>query len=355
MLLSHRSLRIALASSASPARVLRQSSRRSSAAAIGALLRTGLAAAMLALPALAAAQAFPAKPVKLVVPYPAGGFPDTVARVLAKALTEKWNQQVIIDNRPGGNGAVAAQTIKAAGADGYTLLVTDGSMFTINPALYSKLEYDHKKDFVPVSALGKAPLFVTVHPSVPANTLAEFIAYVKANPGKVNYGTSGIGSTHHLTGESFSSALGLNMVHVPFKGMGQATPALVGGQVQMIFSALPAIAGFVKDNRVKLLAQNSSKRFSQAPNIPTIAETAIPGFDFAPTTIVMAPSGTPAAVLKQLSTDVAAAIRTPAVAETLLNSGVEVIGSSSEELARVLAEESERFAKIIKAINIKAD
>jgi tripartite-type tricarboxylate transporter receptor subunit TctC len=303
----------------------------------------------------AAAEAFPSKPVKLVVPYPAGGFPDTVARVLAKALTEKWNQQVIIDNRPGGNGAVAAQTVKSAGADGYTLLVTDGSMFTINPALYSKLEYDPKKDFLPVSALGKAPLFVTIHPSVPANTLAEFIAYVKANPGKVNYGTSGIGSTHHLTGEAFSSALGLNMVHVPFKGMGQATPALVGGQVQMIFSALPAIAGFVKDGRLKLLAQNSNKRFSQAPSIPTIGESAIPGFDFAPTTIAMAPAGTPPAVLRQLSIDIAQAVRAPAVAETLLNSGVEVIGSTAEELAAVLNGEAERFSKIIKTINIKAD
>jgi len=303
----------------------------------------------------AAAQAYPNKPVKLVVPYPPGGFPDTVARMLAKALTEKWNQQVVIDNRPGGNGAVAAQTIKSAPADGYTLLVTDGSMFTINPTLYAKLEYDPKKDFVAVSALGKAPLFLTAHPSVPASTLAEFIAYVKANPGKVNYGSSGIGSTHHLNTEAMASALGLNMVHVPFKGMGQAVPALVGGQVQFIFSALPAIAGFVKDNRVKLLAQNSNKRFSQAPTVPTIGEATIPGFDFAPTTIVMAPAGTPAAVLRQLSADVAQAIRTPSVAETLLNSGVEVIGSTSDELAAVLQSEAERFSKIIKTINIKAE
>ncbi len=326
---------------------------------LGALFSRALVAAFatsaLIAAAPAAAQAYPNKPVRLVVPYPAGGFPDTVARVLAKALTEKWNQQVVIDNRPGGNGAVAAQTIKSAPADGYTLLVTDGSMFTINPTLYAKLEYDPKKDFVAVSALGKAPLFLTAHPSVPASTLAEFIAYVKANPGKVNYGSSGIGSTHHLNTEAMASALGLNMVHVPFKGMGQAVPALVGGQVQFIFSALPAIAGFVKDNRVKLLAQNSNKRFSQAPTVPTIGEATIPGFDFAPTTIVMAPAGTPAAVLRQLSADVAQAIRTPAVAETLLNSGVEVIGSTSDELAAVLQSEAERFSKIIKTINIKAE
>ena len=303
----------------------------------------------------ASAQAFPSKPVKLVVPYPAGGFPDTVARVMAKALTEKWNQQVVIDNRPGGNGAVAAQTVKAAPADGYTLLVTDGSMFTINPALYAKLEYDAKKDFLPVSALAKAPLFLTAHPSLPANTFAEFVAYVKANPGKVNYASSGIGSTHHLSTEAMSAALGLKMVHVPFKGMGQAVPALVGGQVQVLFSALPATVGFVKDNRLKLLVQNSNKRFSGAPTIPTLAESAIPGFDFAPTTIVMAPSGTPPTVLRQLSLDAAAAARSASVAETLLNSGVEVIGSTSEELAKVLQDEAERFAKVIKTINIKAD
>ncbi len=301
------------------------------------------------------AQPFPGKAVKLVVPYPPGGFPDTVARLLSKSLTEKWGQQVVVDNRPGGNGAVAAQTVKSSPSDGYTLLITDGSMFTINPALYPKLEYDPKRDFVPVSALAKAPLFLAVHPSVPANTLEEFIAYVKANPGKVNYGSSGIGSTHHLTTEAMASALGLNLVHVPFKGMGQATPALVGGQVQFLFSALPAIGGFVKDNRIKLLAQNSSKRFSQAPTIPTISETVVPGFDFAPTTIVMAPSGIPPAVLRQLSTDIAAAIRAPAVVETLLISGVDAIGSNSDELAKVLQDEAERFAKVIKTINIRAE
>ena len=303
-----------------------------------------------------AAQTFPSKPVKLVVPYPAGGFPDTVARVLSKALTEKWNQQVIIDNRPGGSGAVAAQTIKSAGAaDGYTLLVTDGSMFTINPAMFAKLEYDAKKDFVPVTALAKAPLFLAAHPDVPATTFAEFVTYVKANPGKVAYGSSGIGSTHHLTTEAMSAALGLNMIHVPYKGMGQATPALVGGQVQVLFSALPAIGGFVKDNRVKLLVQNSNKRFVNAPNVPTLGESTIPGFDFAPTTIVMAPAGVPPAVLRQLAADIGQTIRSPAVAETLLNAGVEVIGSTSEELAKVLADEAERFAKIIKAINIKPE
>ncbi len=301
------------------------------------------------------AQAFPSKPVKFVVPYPPGGFPDTVARIVGKALSEKWNQHVVVENKPGGNGTLAAQAVKAAGADGHTLLITDGSMFTINPALYAKLEYDPVRDFVPVGAIARAPLFLTAHPSVPANTFAEFIAYVKANPGKVAYGSSGIGSTHHLSTEAMNAALGLSMVHIPFKGMGQATPALVGGQVQVLFSALPAIGGFVKDNRVKLLVQNSSRRFSQQPNIPTIGEASIPGFDFAPTTIAMAPAGAPAAIIRQISVDIAAALKSGTVAETLLNAGVETVGGTPEELAKQLQSEAERFAKTIREINIKPE
>jgi tripartite-type tricarboxylate transporter receptor subunit TctC len=317
--------------------------------------RIRFAAAALAVSLCSVAAAFPTKPVKLVVPYPPGGFPDTVARIVAKALSEKWGQQVVVDNKPGGNGTVSAQLLKTSPADGYTVLITDGSMFTINPALYSKLEYDPKNDFVPVTAIARAPLFWTAHPSVPANTFPEFVSYVKANPGKVSYGSSGIGSTHHLSTEAMSAALGLNMVHIPYKGMGQATPALVGGQIQVLFSALPAITGFVKDGRVKLLAQNSSQRFSGQPQIPTLAESGIPGFNFAPTTIAMVSAGTPPAVVKQLSIDIAAIAKSATVTETLLNAGVETIGSASEDLAKQLASEAERFSKTIREINIKPE
>jgi tripartite-type tricarboxylate transporter receptor subunit TctC len=316
---------------------------------------TKLATAAVAASFASLAAAFPTKPVKFVVPYPPGGFPDTVARVVAKALSEKWGQQVVVENKPGGNGTVSAQLLKSSPADGHTVLITDGSMFTINPALYAKLEYDPKNDFVPVTAVARAPLFWTAHPSVPANTFAEFVSYVKANPGKVSYGSSGIGSTHHLSTEAMSAALGLNMVHIPYKGMGQATPALVGGQIQVLFSALPAIAGFVKDGRVKLLVQNSSQRFSGQPQIPTLAESGIAGFNFAPTTIAMVSAGTPAAVVKQLSADIAAIVKSASVSETLLNAGVETLGSSSEDLAKQLASEAERFSKTIREINIKPE
>jgi tripartite-type tricarboxylate transporter receptor subunit TctC len=178
------------------------------------------------------------------VPYAAGGLPDTVARIFAQRLGDKLGQAVVVDNRPGANGVVAAQALATAPKDGYTFLVTDGSMFSINPAIYKNLGYDYKRDFMPVSLAARAPLYLAVNPKVPANTLQEFIALAKAKPGTLNYGSSGIGSTHHLTMEAMKAALGLQITHVPFKGTGQSVPALIGGQVEVLFSALPSLVGF---------------------------------------------------------------------------------------------------------------
>jgi tripartite-type tricarboxylate transporter receptor subunit TctC len=180
------------------------------------------------------------------VPYAAGGLPDTVARIFAQRLGDKLGQAVVVDNRPGANGVVAAQALATAPKDGYTFLVTDGSMFSINPAIYKSLGYDYKRDFMPVSLAARAPLYLAVHPKVPANTFQEFIALAKAKPGTLNYGSSGIGSTHHLTMEALKASLGLQITHVPFKGTGQSVPALIGGQVEVLFSALPSLVGFVK-------------------------------------------------------------------------------------------------------------
>jgi tripartite-type tricarboxylate transporter receptor subunit TctC len=221
--------------------------------------------------------AYPNRPIKFVVPYAAGGLPDTVARIYAQRLGDKLGQSVVVDNRPGANGVVAAQALATAPKDGYTFLVTDGSMFSINPAIYKNLGYDYKRDFMPVSLAARAPLYLAVNPKVPVNTLQEFIALAKAKPGTLNYGSSGIGSTHHLTMEAMKAALGLQITHVPFKGTGQSVPALIGGQVEVLFSALPSLAGFVKGGQVKLLANNAAQRSSQEPNVPAIAEI-IPGF-----------------------------------------------------------------------------
>ena len=193
-----------------------------------------LATGVLALPALTHAQAaYPNKPIKFVVPYSTGGLPDTVARIFAQRLSERLGQSVVVDNKPGANGVVAAQSLASSPADGYTFLVTDGSMFSINPALYKNLSYDYKRDFVAVSLAARAPLYLAVHPKTGVNTLQEFVALAKAKPGKLNYGSSGVGSSHHLTMEAMKAALGIDVQHVPFKGSGQSVPALIGGQVDV--------------------------------------------------------------------------------------------------------------------------
>ena len=209
----------------------------------------------------------------------------------APALQEKIGQSVVVENRPGGAGSVAVTAINAAPADGYTLMVTDGSTVTANPALFKSLSYT-AKDVPGVALLGRAPLFLVAHSDVPVNSLKEFIDYVKANPGKVNYGSSGVGSAHHLSMEAMKAALGLNMTHVPYRGTGQSVPALLGGHVQVIFSAYPSLAAAIADKRVKLLATNGAQPSPQAPDVPPIASV-IPGFDLATMVGIFARAGTP--------------------------------------------------------------
>lgn len=316
-----------------------------------ALLGTGT----LVLPVLAGAQAaYPNRAIRFVVPYAAGGLPDTVARVFAQRLGDKLGQAVVVDNRPGANGVVAAQALATAPKDGYTFLVTDGSMFSINPAIYKNLGYDYKRDFMPVSLAARAPLYLAVNPKVPANTLQEFIALAKARPGTLNYGSSGIGSTHHLTMEAMKASLGLQLTHVPFKGTGQSVPALIGGQVDVLFSALPSLAGFVKAGQVKLIANNAGKRSSQEPSVPAIVEI-IPGFDFAPIVGILAATGTPPSAVDRISSEMAEIAKMPEVIQTLTNAGIESIGSGPAEYNKAVLGENQRLAKAILASGIKPE
>lgn len=181
---------------------------------------------------------YPNQPIRFIVPYAPGGLPDTVARIVAQRLTERLGHAVVIENRPGGNGSIAATALASSPADGYTFMVTDGSMLSVNPLLFKSLNYDAKKDFEPVALLARAPLFLAAHPSLPVGSLKEFVAYVKSRPGQINYGSSGLGSTHHLSMEAMLSALKLEMLHVPYRGTGQSVPALLGGHVQVLFSAI---------------------------------------------------------------------------------------------------------------------
>jgi len=316
---------------------------------LGALVISAL------VPFTASAQTgYPNKPIKFIVPYAPGGLPDTVARIFAQRLSDRLGQSVVIDNRPGANGGVAAGILSSGPADGYQFLVTDGSMLSINPLLYSKLTYDHKKDFVPVTLLARAPLFLAVHPKMPVATMQEWIAYAKAKPGDLNYGSSGIGSTHHLTMESLTSSLALNIKHIPYKGTGQSVPALVGGQVEMLFSAYPSLVGFVKDGRVKLLATNGARRSAQAPDIPAIAEF-VPGFDFAPIIGILAPAGTPPAIIERIASEAIAITKQPEAIQAMAVAGIEPVGGGPDDYARAIADENERFAKAIRAANLKPE
>jgi len=317
--------------------------------------RTLILAAALSLPAITFAQAaYPSKPIKFIVPYAAGGLPDTVARIFAQRLTDRLGQSVVIDNKPGANGVVAAQALATSPADGYTFLVTDGSMFSINPAIYKNLSYEYKRDFLPVSLAARAPLYLAVHPKTGVNTLQEFVALAKSKPGTLNYGSSGIGSSHHLTMEAMKAALGLDIQHVPFKGSALSVPALIGGQVDVAFSALPSLAGFVKDNRVKLLGTNAAQRSAVAPNVPAIAEI-VPGFDFAVIVGVLAATGTPAAAIERISAEIEKIAKTPETIQVLANAGIDAVGSGPAEYGRAVLAENERLAAAIKTAGIKGE
>ena len=318
------------------------------AAAFALVLAAGLEGA-------AFAQAYPTRPVTLIVPYAPGGLPDTVARVIGQKLGDKWGQAVVIENKPGGNGVVAAQALAAKPADGYTLMVTDGTMFSVNQYVYAKLPYDPVKDFTFISLIARAPLFLAVVPSVPAANFTEFVAMAKAKPGAYTYGSSGIGSIHHLTMEAIKHALGIDLLHVPFKGTGQSIPALVSGQVTAVWSAMPSIAGFVKEGKLKLIAVNSEKRSALAPEIATVAETSIPAFDYAPNIGISGPTNLPPAIVAKIAADVIDALRDPALAERLKILGIDAVGGGPQDYAALLAADRVRFEKVIKIAGVKAE
>jgi tripartite-type tricarboxylate transporter receptor subunit TctC len=316
-----------------------------------------LALAALAIAPAAFAQgtkAYPDKPVRVVVGYSPGGLPDTIARVVGQKLSERWGQQFVVENKPGANGILGADIVAKAAPDGYTLLMTDNSTHAIVPFLFAKLPYDADRDLIPVSFTARAPLFLAVHASVSANSFQELITFIKANPGKLAYGSSGIGSTHHLCMEFLKSTLGLEMTHIPYKGTGQSVPALVAGQVPMLFSGYPTLAAHAKEGRVKLLAINSLKRSELAPDVPAIAET-LPGFDFAPTFGLFAPAGTARDIIVKVGADVTDVVRQADVVARMKNLGIDPVGASGEEWAPLLKADAERYSRAVKISGAKAD
>jgi tripartite-type tricarboxylate transporter receptor subunit TctC len=304
----------------------------------------------------AGAQDFPVRPVRMVVPYAAGGLPDTMTRLAAVKITEILGQQVVVDNRPGAGGIGACELVARSTPDGYTLLIADVAQTAINPALYAKLPYDTLRDFAPVSLMGTSGQFLTANASVPANSLKELIALVKAKPGQFRYGSGGIGSVHHLSMEALKTPLGLDIVHVPYKGNGVAIPAMIGGEVALVFSALPAIEAHIKTGRVKLLAINTLKRSPQAPNVPTVGEvTGIKDYDYPPAIGVLAPANAPKAVVNKLAAAIAKAVHHPDVAGRYVTLGIEPVGNTPAQYLAQTRVDIAKYARAVKAAGVKVE
>jgi tripartite-type tricarboxylate transporter receptor subunit TctC len=296
---------------------------------------------------------YPHQPIKLIVPYAPGGLPDTVARIVGARMQERIGQSVVIENRPGAAGSTAIGALSSAAADGYTLMVTDGSTVTVNPVLFKSLA-SNAKDVIPVALLARAPLFLVVNSSVPVDTLKGFIDYVKAHPGQVNYGSFGVGSAHHISMEAIKSALGLQITHVPYRGTGQSVPALLGGHVQVLFSAYPSLAAAIQDKRVKLLATNGAKRSPQAPDAPPIADVIL-GFDLAPMVGLFARVGTPPALVETIAAEAVAAVNVPETQKQLAGAGIEPAGEGTAAFAKAIAAEATYVGKVIETAHIKVE
>jgi tripartite-type tricarboxylate transporter receptor subunit TctC len=291
----------------------------------------------------------------VIVPYAAGGLPDTMARLVGQKMSESLGQQMVVENRGGAGGIVGTSEVAKAAPDGYVLLVADVGQIAINPHLFAKLPYDPLKDLVGVSLMGTSALYLVVHPSVPANNMAELIALVRSQPGKLSYGSSGTGSIHHLATEALKVGLGLDIVHVPYKGAGQSVPALLGGQVALLYAALPSVEGHVKAGKVKILAVSTPQRSPQAPEVPTVAEAGVPGYDFVAEIALYAPAGTPADIVAKLSAQAARAVKQPDVVARFKQLGIDPVGSTPEALAQQNRMNYEKYARVVKASGAKID
>jgi len=312
-------------------------------------------AATLAMAAPAAfAQAFPAKPLKLVVNFPPGGAADVIGRALAQQLSEQLKQQVVVENRPGANGNIGADAVAKSPADGYTLLMSSGGAVTVNPFLYTKMPFDAEKDLVPVASVARVLVYLMTHPSVPVNTAQDFVAHAKANPGKLSYGSAGSGSSPHLAGEMFKRQAGFEATHVPYKGAAPALTDLLAGQVQFMFDPGPGLR-HAREGKLKLLAVGSPRRASAYPDVPTLAEAGMSGFDADTTFGIYAPGGTPAAVVTQLHDEVNKALATPKLAEVMKALGAELSAMSRADFIAAQQRDRQRLGAFIREAGIRAE
>ncbi len=317
--------------------------------------RLALAAVFAAISLGASAQTFPTKPIRIVVPFPAGGTTDVLARAVAQKLTESLGQAAVVDNRPGAGGNIGAELVAKSPPDGYTLLMGTVGTHAINPSLYPKMPYDHVKDFAPVILVAGVPNVLVINPSLPVNSVQELIAYAKANPGKLNFASSGNGTSIHLSGELFKTMAGIQMTHVPYKGSAPALQDLVGGQVQLMFDNLPSSLALIKAGKLKALAVTSLTRAAALPDVPTVAESGLPGFEASSWFGLLAPAGTPPPIVVTLNADVAKWLATPEAREKLLAQGANAAGGSPADFARHIAAETAKWQKVVRESGAKVD
>ena len=301
-----------------------------------------------------AAQNFPTRPIRFIVPFAGGGSPDVMARVVGKKVGESLGQPVLVENRPGASGIIAAETVARAPADGYTVFVSSVPHLAINPHMFPKLPYDPLKDFAPISIGVTTQLFLVVNATLPVRSITEFLDYAKAHPG-LSYGTPGTGSQHHLAMELFKQQAGINLVHVPYKGVAQSTLALLAGEIDVNLTSFPTVAAHVKTGRLRLLAIAEGRRYSRMPELPTIAEAGLPGYEISTEIGFVAPTGTPRPVIEKLNSEIVRALRTPEIAQHLITLGMDPVGSTPEQYAESIRANYVKYGKMVKISGARAD
>jgi len=302
-----------------------------------------------------AAAGYPAKPIKIIVPYAPGGTSDILARTVGQKLSEAWGQQVIIDNKPGANGNIGADMVAKSPADGYTLLLADIGSLAISPSVYPTLPFDPVKDFAPVGMVAYSPHILVVHPSVKANTVSELVAYARANPGKMNYATSGVGGAPQLAGVEFAQRSGVSWTYIPYKGGAQAIADIAAGQANVMFNGMLATYPQVKAGNLRILAVSGATRWASIPDVPTVAESGFPGFETGSWQGVLAPLGTPPDIVAKLNSELARIVNSVDVKERLAAQGAEARSGSPESFGAFIGKEKTRWAKVVKDAGIKIE
>jgi tripartite-type tricarboxylate transporter receptor subunit TctC len=305
-------------------------------------------------PHFASADSYPGKPIRIVVPYPPGGFNDTLARTLGQKLTEKWGQPVIVDNRPGGGTTIGTNLAAKSAPDGYTLLIVSFA-FAVNPALYATLPYDTAKDFVPIVLAAGTPNLLVVNPGLPVKSLKELIALARSRPGKLNYASAGNGSSNHLSMELFKSLAAVDIVHVPYKGSAPAVTDLIGGQVDLMFDNVPNVLQQVKAGKLRAIAVSSKERSPFVRDLPTVAQSGVPGFDVSVWFGVVAPTGTPQSVIAKLNAEINTILKVAEVTQAFNGQGVETLGGTPAEFSIFLRAQMTKWAKVVEATGARPE